>query len=257
MKALLFAVFVIALCCPVYAQQKDTISAKTNFQEPEQKINLLKKQNPCVLRITFETNYGNITLYEPFGLIADLTPIHPDKSDSIFFCIPAAYTSKDTTIDGLYFCNGIRARSAFNNKLTGACYFKDESFNIIPSAEIDSALISFIQERKMNFFQQSLLVYHSGIYPCTLFKEKKNMRRALVKLNGNMFVAESVDPLRIVDFQQALLEIGVTDAIYLDMGTWSEGWYKNNNCQYIRIGEKFQNTHLQTNWLIFKVLQER
>ena len=65
-------------------------------------------------------------------------------------------------------------------------------------------------------------------------------------------MGESRKPISIQEFQESLLKIGAVNAIYLDMGSYSEGWYKNYDRRKVVIGEKMTDTDKQTNWLIYK-----
>lgn len=101
-------------------------------------------------------------------------------------------------------------------------------------------------------FQQSLLLKNSAIVKCDIFKERKNVRRALIQFDDFFCIGESDKPLTIQEFQQSLLEIGAKDAINLDMGTWSEGWYKDTNNDKVTIGETTSETQRQTNWIVYR-----
>ena len=233
---------------------KENDSLKQVIQSLSFYLSEIENTLPNVLIRQIKTTDIQLTLYIPFGLDIALTSQRPEISDSVYFCIPAAYTAKDTTIDGLYIINGRIADSVFNEKLTGACIMDGQLLQIIKREELSKRLINQIIQDSFSFFQQSILVRNSEIVICDLFKERKNIRRALVIFPDYSCIAESVDQVTILEFQKSLIESGAIDAIYLDMGTWSEGWYKNNKCEIKKIGEKFYNTHLQTNWLIFKTL---
>jgi hypothetical protein len=58
--------------------------------------------------------------------------------------------------------------------------------------------------------------------------------------------------MTIDDFIQSLIFLGYEQAIYLDMGSWSEGWYRNDENEIIRIGNNWKSSHLQTNWLVIR-----
>jgi len=223
------------------------ITGLTNY------ITAIEQYNPGVLKTMVKADSIEINIYRPLGLKIDLAFSRPVINDSIYFCIPAAFTAKDTSIDGLYVYKGQVIDTPFNEKLTGACILKENNIQVLLQDELDDIIFQEIVKNKFSFFQQAVLIRNSQIVPCTLFKQKKNLRRALVILDNYYCVAESVLPVSISSFQDALLKIGVLDAIYLDMGTWSEGWYRDNDCTIRKIGEKFFNTHLQTNWLIYRL----
>lgn len=71
--------------------------------------------------------------------------------------------------------------------------------------------------------------------------------------NGQFAVIQSLKELSFGQFIHSLVELKVSDALYLDMGTgWNYGWYRMNK------GDnpvKFFNyrTPFQTNWLLIKV----
>jgi hypothetical protein len=58
--------------------------------------------------------------------------------------------------------------------------------------------------------------------------------------------------MTIDEFIKGLIELDYQQAIYLDMGSWSEGWYKDDSNNVIRIGNNWKSSHLQTNWLVIR-----
>lgn len=176
----------------------------------------------------------------------------PDFSDSIYFCVPAAFTTPGTTIDGLFYIDGKKINAIRHPSLNGAVMFGGGAFNFIEADKINSALLSEIEKKGFSFFQQQLLIKDSVVVQDTLFKKDKNKRRALIQIGDDYAVAESETAVIIKEFQLALLSKGVVNAIYLDMGTWSEGWYRSKDKEKIVIAESKVNTHKQTNWLTFE-----
>ena len=131
------------------------------------------------------------------------------------------------------------------------CIIAENSINIESSKVINDSLLQNVIVQKKSLFQQTLLLKNGEIIDCNLFGSNSNLRRALIEFEDNtFFVAESSRNVTITEFQKALKEIGAMDAINLDMGSWSEGWYKNFDGS-IKIGENFLNTHRQTNWIIY------
>lgn len=62
---------------------------------------------------------------------------------------------------------------------------------------------------------------------------------------------ESLNRVNVDDFSSALIANNVSQAIYMDMGTWSEGFYIDENGKKNIIGRLKQNTKYQSNWLLF------
>ena len=210
-----------------------------------------KISNPHVYIENAEGGNCTITLYHPIGLNIQLRHIRPDFTPENFLCVPGAYTSIDTQIDGLYIEDGIEINESINNKLTGACILSNESIQYLELEGINSQLINQIKLSKKSMFQQSLLVKNNQIVPCDLFRNKENLRRALIQFKDTYCIGESQRRVTISEFQESLVNIGAINAINLDMGTWSEGWYKNQSGEKITVGEKMISTNKQRNWIIY------
>lgn len=224
----------------------EKLSSKLNAE-----LKLLKKEIPNVIVANAEGGNCTIYLFQPFGLNIQLHHIRPDFIPENFLCVPGAYTSTKNQIDGLFVEDGIEINELINNKLTGACIISNDSIQIIGLQDINSKLISQLILSKKSIFQQSLLVKKNQIVPCKLFGNKENIRRALIQFEDTYCIGESHRPITISEFQESLVNIGAVNAINLDMGTWSEGWYKNHCCEKIIVGEKMVSTNKQTNWLIY------
>ena len=137
-----------------------------------------------------------------------------------------------------------------NENLTGICIVSYNRYIYIGGKELlTDSLIIDIKNIGASAFQQTLLINDSIILNIDLFSNT-NLRRALVHLNDTYSIIESIYPIKMMEFQEGLLELGVIDAINLNMGNWSEGWYKNSNCEKITIGGNLQSKKLQTNWIL-------
>jgi hypothetical protein len=224
----------------------EKLSGKLNAE-----LKLLKQEIPGVIVSNVEGGNCIIRLYQPFGLNTQLRHTRPDFLPENFLCVPGAYTSTTDQIDGLFIEDGIEINEVVNNKLTGACIISNDSIQFIEFQDINSELISRIISSKKSFFQQSLLVKNKQIVPCTLFGHTGNTRRALIQFEDRYCIGESNRPIPISEFQESLLSIGAVNAINLDMGSWSEGWYRNHSCEKISIGVNKASTYRQSNWIIF------
>lgn len=215
-------------------------------------VEYLKKINPFVIQQNEEGVNCMIKTFKPFGLKSELTNIRPSAADSnTFLCIPAGFTNRSNQIDGLFIKKGEIISSRANNKLTGACIISEDDIDIITYAEMTEERLRLVTKERKSLFQQTVLIKDSQIFPCDLFGTRENLRRALIKFEDCFVIGESHRPISIQEFQETLISIGATDAIYLDMGSWSEGWYKDVKNRIIRIGDNFNSTHRQTNWIIY------
>jgi len=202
----------------------------------------------------FKNNNYSLTIFKPNGLNIRLASKRPSVCEHNYFCVAAAFTSKTTTIDGLFIERGKKVATSKLDILNGTCVLKNDRLKILKSSSLTESLISEIENGKFSLFQQVLLVYDSKIVDCELFGSSKFMRRALIQFNNSFSVCQSNEALTIKDFQTALVQLGVTNAMYLDMGGWSEGWYKNAKGQQVIIGEGMNSTAKQTNWLVYEVV---
>ncbi len=86
----------------------------------------------------------------------------------------------------------------------------------------NSPLFEEATERGGDFFRQYPLVDNGVLMENEL--KAKAVRRALCELEGRVVVAETGTAESLHDFAQALVDIGVTNAIYL-IGSSAIGWY--------------------------------
>ena len=167
-------------------------------------------------------------------------------------CVPAAFTTVDNQIDGLFIENGVVKNSTINKKLNGVCILANDGIKIINFQDWKPDLIDQAKSDKSSVFQQQLLVEKGEIVPCNLFGNHENIRRSLIQFSDFYCIGESHRRTTLKEFQESLKSIGAVNAIHLDMGTWSEGWYKNHLGEKKQIGENMTNTQKQTNWLFYK-----
>lgn len=204
------------------------------------------------IKVFHDTNDVSLIVYKPLSSHWGLSITRPDSNDkTIIFCCPAAFTAQNyKDIVG----NIVAQGQALNNpteKENGYCVILNDRM-FIKSLE-DSC--EFYQQKtikeKGSYFQQMLLILNSKQIPCTIFgKQKPTFRRALAQKDNSWVIVESLNRMDVNDFSSVMIEQGFTDAIYLDMGTWSEGYYINNANEKVSIGRLKHNTKSQTNWLV-------
>ncbi|MGL2988065.1 phosphodiester glycosidase family protein [Flavobacterium sp. RSSA_27] len=211
----------------------------------------MKKEIPNVIISNAEGGNCTINLYQPFGLKMQLSSNRPEFNQENFLCVPGAYTTTQNQIDGLCVVDGIKKNNLINPKLNGVAIISDKTIRIVRLQDFNDNLLNQVVSGKKSIFQQTLLIKDNQIVPCNLFGIKENRRRALIQFEDFYCIGESSRPLTISEFQESLVNIGAVNAVNLDMGTWSEGWYKNNCKEKIIIGEYMYNTNRQTNWLLF------
>ena len=75
--------------------------------------------------------------------------------------------------------------------------------------------------------------------------------RTLAELNGNLCIIDSVNMLHFEEFLEELQRIGVTNALYMDMGAgWNYSWYRNAADKVVTLfGLPVPWSH---NWVVFQ-----
>lgn len=98
------------------------------------------------------------------------------------------------------------------------------------------------------FFRQYPLVVANQV----IENKPKNIsqRKALAELNGNIVVIMSHDRLSFHDFAQALVDMGVSNAIYL-VGSSAYGFAKDADGHKIEFGKQVENAHTNTNYIVW------
>ena len=202
------------------------------------------------VKIISEGN-SKISLFQPIGLKLGIKSKRPLFSKEFFLCVPAAFTSKTGQIEGLFFEKGVQLNIHIKKQFEGTCILNDDKVQIIETKKLNQNLLDEVKQNKSDLFQQLLLVNNSKIVDCKIFGNRKNLRRAIIQFDKLVCIGESQGSISIREFQESLVKIGAVNAIYLDMGTYSEGWYRNHANEKIVIGEMMTNTSKQTNWLTF------
>lgn len=177
----------------------------------------------------------------------------PDTLNSnIGLCVVAAFTSKAPEhIVGTSVCNGKILYYPTESE-SGYCLITSSGVEINPLDTNDRSAITKAVREKGDYFQQMILVNRGKAVPTTIFRNRTTARRALVITASETMLVETDDRIHIDVFTDCLIRMGAIQAIYLDMGSWSEGWYRTSEGQICRIGKNWKSSHLQTNWLVIK-----
>lgn len=104
-------------------------------------------------------------------------------------------------------------------------------------------------ETNGSFFRQYPLVVANQVVENK--PKGKSQRKALAELNGRIVVIMSKDRLTFHDFSQSLVDLGVTNAIYL-VGSTAHGFAKNDNNQKVEFGKKETNAPANVNYIFWQ-----
>lgn len=164
--------------------------------------------------------------------------------------VPAAFTHPNQSLAGAAIEWGQTVNAQISGQLNGFCVISYLRPSIVHSNQMNPTKMKQMAKVGNSLFQQDLLVENGHALPIA-HAASMNLWRALVIFPDRFEVVENDVTMRRDDFQAALLKIGAQQAIYLDMGTWSEGAYFGPQNRMVKIGRMRQNTHRQTNWLVF------
>jgi len=193
-----------------------------------------------------------------------LTNTRPDKKDtSVLLCIAAAFTGLDDgKVDGAYAVDGLIKQEVPNMGLGGAILLNNKSCEIFPyhaypppsgiikDPTLNKEMQKKITQGKYSFFQQIQLIINGQAE--RFFDEKLFQRRAIVTYKDKkVAIIESKEPITLAAFSKDLVELGAYNALYTDMGSWDEGWYRDGGGKVISIGTSKSQTARQSNWVVF------
>ena len=99
-------------------------------------------------------------------------------------------------------------------------------------------------------FRQYSLILNGKKRPA--FMTTSTVYRALCELKGKLCIIESKTSIPLPDFIEELAKAGVTNAIYLDMGTWDHSWYRKSPSASVTYIHKREHKYY-TNWLTFYI----
>ena len=95
-----------------------------------------------------------------------------------------------------------------------------------------------------------MMIHENDIKPTARPNGNVNTFRALCELDGKLCVIESEVDMKFGDFQESLKGLGVSEAIYLDMGSgWNYAWYRIDDDTIVGLHPKVHD--YCTNWITF------
>lgn len=100
-----------------------------------------------------------------------------------------------------------------------------------------------------DFFRQYPLVVGSQVVENK--PKGKSYRKALAELAGQMVVIMSCDKMTFHDFSQALVDLGVTNAIYL-VGSTAYGFARVEDGSIVTFGEKVENSPEHVSYIVWR-----
>ena len=179
----------------------------------------------------------------------------PSKSDEgITWCSGAAFQHDISlgftheNIDGNHAVNGELYLSPYNKDSFAAFVFADGRF----AFEFDdpSGAVKKAAEAGGSGFMQIGLI-RDGETVMNVNRPRARCYRTLAELNGNLCIIDSVNMLHFEEFMEELHRLGVTNALYMDMGAgWNYSWFRDAGGRVITLfGLPVPWSH---NWIVFR-----
>ena len=170
-------------------------------------------------RVDTVINDVHLALFIPHNAVPELTLGVPSGEGIILTAQAADVKAEDHKILGAFVLKGRPLAWGLSKK--GYCAIIDGKITVGTSE--NSHLFEEATEKEGYFFRQYPLV-DKGVLVENEHKNK-TMRKGLCCRAGQVFVAVSMTDESFHDFSQALVDLGVEDAVYLVGGHRSGGWW--------------------------------
>jgi len=220
---------------------QQSISIITANDENQNQKGYIKMQEETI-------NDVPLLLYIPHKATMSLSLGVPDKSDStIIFTTMAADIRRDNKkIVGDFVLSGKQLSRGTAKK--GFCAVIDKTISI--GMGEDTPLLQQAVENNGFFFRQYPLVHNGQLIENK--PKNKSIRRALAVRNEQVIMVESKNIESFHDFSQALIDIGVSDAIYL-VGGDAYGWYRNEELVLQEFGKEKTDFPENTSFIVWQI----
>lgn len=192
--------------------------------------------------VVVDSSYANLIIYEPQYDSISLEcfkEVRPEGYKDAIFCCSAAFTLdwgaevNHYRICGEHSCDGVFYRNSSFKRNTGAFIYYDRGFEFIYKPELSKddwlLKLSGSTYHKGCAFTQEMMIHNYQIVKTTRSYDNYNYFRALCDIRGKLCIIDSKDAITFGDFIRSLNNLGVKEAIYMDMGGWSYSWYKETN----------------------------
>lgn len=196
-----------------------------------------------------------IILYPHYNKIDLVCGNMPDKKDTaVVMCAAACYTGQclktfsHNNIAGDHVSGGIRYKGYSCKRNTGAFIYYGGEWRFVYQ-NYNRALDEAAKNGGMAFAQE--LMIHNGKIMQTVRKDNnKNQFRSLCQIGNRLCIIESKGTVNLVEYKKSLLQIGVSEALYIDMGTgWNHAWYHYSTDSIVELHPKKHG--YCTNWITF------
>ena len=185
---------------------------------PEQNIEKLKKpvkkETPEVV-VTSDSILGvAMDFYAIHGLKASIEFEEPDTADTSVFLYSRC---ADHTADGRYLGSLVAQGKEYQSDRSRLGYMAMADGNMVIGISRSEKVKDYVLERGGSFFRQFILV-SNGMIPSRFFLHGKVERRAIGRIDNQLYYVATRHKETLWDFADALREYGFIDAIYITGG---------------------------------------
>ena len=194
-------------------------------------------------------------IFPEYSGVSLVCETRPSKSDeSITWCSGAAFQHdislgfSHENIDGDHAVDGVLYESPYNKDSFAAFTFADGRY----SFEFDNpsgAVRGAAEAGGSGFMQFGLIRDKEPVMAVS--RPRVRCYRTLAELNGHLCIIDSIRMIQFDEFLEALRQLGVTNALYMEMGAgWNYSWYRNAADKVVTLfGLPVPWAH---NWIVFR-----
>lgn len=194
-------------------------------------------------------------IFPEYGTVELACGTRPSKSDGdITWCSGAAFQHTvsigftQENVEGDHAVKGELYESPYNKDSYAAFVFADGRFAF--AFDNPTQAVREAAEAGGSGFMQFGLI-RDGEPVMSINRPRARCYRTLAELNGSLCIIDSVNMLHFEDFMAELQRLGVTNALYMDMGAgWNYSWYRNAYDRVVTLfGLPVPWSH---NWVVFR-----
>lgn len=228
------------------------ISVSTTPEQNIEKLQKTAKQVPPEVVMTSDSILGvAMDFYAIRGLKASIEFEEPDTADtSVYLYCRSADHKVDSSYIGSLVVDGKEYES--DNSRLG--YMAMLGGNSVIGISRSEKVKDYVQERGGSFFRQFILV-SDGTIPTRFYLHGKVERRAIGRIDNQLYFIATRQKETLWDFADALREYGFIDAIYITGGT-DYVYYRSKGGLRHDIGDTSDYPHAKWKgiipWLVFR-----
>ena len=224
---------------------------------PEQNIEKLKKpvkkETPEVV-MTSDSIFGvAMDFYAIHGLKASIEFEEPDTADTSVFLYSRC---ADYTADGRYLGSLVAEGVEKQSDRSRLGYMAMADGNMVIGISRSEKVKDYVLERGGSFFRQFILV-SNGMIPSRFFLHGKVERRAIGRIDNQLYYIATRHKETLWDFADALREYGFIDAIYITGGA-DYVFYRDKDGVRHDIGDFADYPHEKWKgiipWLVYRII---